>query len=176
MGVSWPRMTCSEFLEHLSEFRDRTLTDQRLVRRLGLHMRRCSRCRRRYEALEEGLGALRALGPVSPSGAFRSGLRRRLAAEISLGDPVRPTNAGLTAAFLLAAAVGLFVYQGLARPEADVAVTPEPAAPDRGAERIATPPPAVPETVDVTLPAFAHTSLQFHSHHAPLGSFVTFRP
>lgn len=93
---------------------------------------------------------------------------------MALGDPVRPTNAGLAAAFLLAAAVGMFVYEGVAHWEQDVALAAEPTDPPAEAARFATTPPAPPETVDVTLPAFAHTTLELHSAHAPLGVVTAF--
>lgn len=163
-------MDCSDYLLHLSDFRDGRLTDRRVMRRLQVHLRGCARCRRHLEALEHGLGELQALDIVAPSEDFRTGLHRRLAAEVSLGDPVRPTNTGLAAAFLLAAAVGLFVYEGMARAEHDVALAADLPA-DAGGPVF--PVPAQPvDTVDVTLPAFSHTTLEFHSAHAPLGGFA----
>lgn len=172
-------MHCSDYLDHLSDFRDGTLTDRKAQRRLQLHLRHCSRCRRHADALDEGLDALRELTAVRPSEAFRDGLRQRLAAEVSLGDPVRPTNAGLAAAFLLAAAIGLFVYEGVAQHQGAVAADPpvEPLARsqlshDTAPARAPTPAPAPVETVDLTLPAFGHAPLDFHSAHEPLGGFV----
>ena len=169
------RMTCSDYLDHLSDFRDGTLTDRRAQRRLHQHLRHCSRCRRHCEVLDEGLDALRELAAVNPSPTFRVGLRERLSAEVSLGDPLRPTNAGLAAAFLLAAAVGLFVYEGVAHRKGALAIDAEPPA-QRAAPLDLTvdsaPAPAPIETVDLTLPAFGHAPLEFHSAHAPLGGFA----
>lgn len=163
-------MDCADYLLHLSDFRDGRLTDRRTLRRLQVHLRGCPRCRRHLEALEHGLGALQSLEAVAPSDEFRTGLRQRLAQEVSLGDPVRPTNTGLAAAFLLAAAVGLFVYEGMARAEGEVALAAEPPAESAGPAFSA--PATPPDTLDVTLPAFSHTTLEFHSAHAPLGAFA----
>ena len=172
-GVSWPLMKCSDYLNYLSDFRDGTLTDRKAQRRLQLHLRHCPRCRRHCDALDEGLDALRELTSVNPSVDFRDGLRQRLAAEVSLGDPVRPTNAGLAAAFLLAAAIGLFVYEGVAQREGALAVAAEPPVEPVTPTGLPIDSAPVPiETVDLTLPAFGHAPLEFHSAHAPLGGFA----
>lgn len=162
-------MTCSDFLELLSPYRDGLLSDRRVMRRLEQHLRTCVRCQRHARALDQGLGALRGANPIGPSAAFQVGLRQRLAAEVSLGDPVRPTNAGFAAAFLLAAAVGLFVYEGIARPATDVAVAATPPGDSGAPAGLDARPATRADTFDVTLPPFAQTTLEFHSAHAPLG-------
>jgi hypothetical protein len=123
--------------------------------------------------MERGIRALRVSPEISPSQDFGAALRRRLRSEVSVGDPIAPTNAGIAAAFLLAAAVGLFVYEGLTHPP-----TAEPPIASRAIESTALAPPddsiQPPDFVDVTLPPFAHSSLEFHSSQQPLGSFAVF--
>lgn len=167
-------MNCSEFLQRYPECHDGGLRDGRLLRRLETHRRRCRRCAHWAESLERGIRLLRDAQEISPSAAFRSGLNKRLRSEVAIGDPITPTNAGLAAALLLAAAVGLFVFEGFTTPAAvepqAAARLAEPAFPDSVDTVPAT------DVVDVTIPAFARTTLQFHSSQAPLGTQAVFSP
>jgi hypothetical protein len=99
---------------------------------------------------------------VEPSEEFRARLDRRLRAEVTVGDPVVPTHAGLAAALLLAAALGLMVVEGLGPSAAPLAAA------DRSPQTFE------PALANVTLPAFTRSTLEFHGVHAPLGSYVLF--
>ena len=162
-------MNCHEFLDVYSDYADGLLDDRRLLRRVDAHRAHCPRCARHAETLERGLEILR-VGDVSPSPRFRGRLNRRLLAEISIGDPVVPTSAGLAAAFLFAAGISLFLFEGLKRPPEQELV----------AARLA---PALDDTLplpapdlDVTLPAFTDSKLEFTSSQVPLGTQVVFTP
>ena len=80
-----------------------------------------------------------------------------------IGDPLVPTHAGVAAAFLLATALGLLIYEGLTHRAS--------AAPPVAA---VTAPAFEPTFSNVTLPAFTHSTLDFHGAHAPLGSYALF--
>jgi hypothetical protein len=157
-------MTCAEFLESYAECRDDLQADPALHRAVEVHLGECLRCRRLAQTLTRGLVLLHHnLQDVEPSERFRDRLAGRLRAEVALGDPLMPTHAGLAAALLVATALGLLVVEGLVRgPGAEPAV------------RAAASPTFQPPISNVTLPAFAHSTLEFHGMHAPLGSFVLF--
>jgi hypothetical protein len=77
-----------------------------------------------------------------------------------------PTHAGLAAAFLMVAAVGLLFYEGVARRgPAGPAASP-------AAATFPEPVPTLPPLQDVTLPAFANTKLEYHGQQQPLGAFA----
>jgi hypothetical protein len=160
-------MDCGEFLRGLSDFRDGLVRDRTAAARFEAHQRDCLRCARLLVALDLGLDMLRDRDEPEPSGGFRPTLDRRLRAEVAIGDPVMPTHAGLAAAFLMAAAVGLLFYEGLARRG--------PAGPAASPSATATfpePVPTLPPLQDVTLPAFTNTKLEYHGQQQPLGAFA----
>lgn len=159
-------MTCADFLQHYSDFRDGLVRDSALRDGLERHRRECVRCGRLVVVLDRGLAALRATHDLAPSRRFRNELQQRLRAELAIGDPVMPTHAGLAAAFLVAAAVGLMLYEGLSRPEREVA---EVAASARRAEPLTI---AQPVFLDVTLPPFTRSSFTLTSSQFPLGTFA----
>jgi hypothetical protein len=162
-------MNCAEFLQMHAEARDGQVRDPAVLAELEDHLERCRRCGRLAEMITEGLLALQT-EDIAPTGRFRKTLDQRLRAEVALGDPIMPTHAGLAAALLMASAVGLLLYQAFSRTPAKVATAqPAPAvtapfAPDHGSQRSV--------LVDVTLPAFTHSQLEFHSSQTPLGSFA----
>jgi hypothetical protein len=101
---------------------------------------------------------------VEPSPGFRQRLSQRLGAEVAIGDPLVPTHAGLAAALLVATALGLIIYEGLTR-RADASQPPVATGPA---------PAFQPALSNVTLPAFAHSTLEFHGSQAPFGSYTLF--
>ncbi|MBI2535796.1 MAG: hypothetical protein HYW06_02235 [Gemmatimonadetes bacterium] len=107
-------MDCSDFLGRYSDFRDGLITDPRVVLELERHRRVCRRCARYHYAVSRGVDALRGLGEIEPSPAFRRELRARLAAVLGAGRQPALTPAGLAAAVLVAVAGALLVYEGLA--------------------------------------------------------------
>jgi hypothetical protein len=159
------RMTCAEFLESYAECRDDLQADASLRRAVDAHLGECFRCRRLAQTLTRGLALLHnTLEDVEPSARFRDRLAGRLRAEVTIGDPLAPTHAGLAAALLVATALGLLVVEGAVRGEARR---------ERPVTAV-TPPTFQPAISNVTLPAFTHSTLEFHGVHAPLGSYVLF--
>lgn len=157
-------MTCAEFLESFADCRDGLAEDAGVARAVEAHLGECLRCRRLTQTLTRGLAMLHdTLEDVEPSDRFRDRLAGRLRAEVAVGDPLVPTHAGLAAALLVVTALGLLVVEGVVRggrAEQPVAAAPSPA--------------FQPALSNVTLPAFAHSTLEFHGVHAPLGSYVLF--
>lgn len=173
-------MRCAEFLKLYSDFRDGLIEDHRTKRRLERHLRRCLRCARHHATLERGLGLLQTSGgDVVPSSHFRERLQRRLQDEIAVGDPLIPTNAGMAAAFVLAAGLGLILYEGVLRPPKEAAVEPPPAAEMTRPAALPLPIPPAPapeQFVDVTLPAFGDTAMHFRSEGELPGTWAVFTP
>ena len=157
-------MTCAEFLESYADFRDGLVGAAGVDRAVKAHLGECLRCRRLAQTLTRGLALLHTMEDVELSERFRDRLAGRLRAEVAIGDPLVPTHAGLAAALLVATALGLLVVEGVVR-DADGAETPVAASPA---------PAFHPALSNVTLPAFAHSTLEFHGVHAPLGSYVLF--
>jgi hypothetical protein len=161
-------MDCGEFLRGLSDFRDGLVRDRTAVARYEDHQRSCARCSRLLVALDMGLDTLRDREAPEPSAGFRLSLERRLRAEVAIGDPVMPTHAGLAAAFMMAAALGLLVYEGVSRQGSNRAASAATAAPATFPDLVRRPPPLQ----DVTLPAFTNTELQYHGQQRALGTFA----
>ena len=159
-------MTCSEVLESYADYREGALQDPQRAQFIEAHLGECLRCRRLSRALSHGLALLQNAPPeVEPSDRFRDRLDDRLRTELVLGNPLVPTHAGLAAALLVATALGLLLADGVARQ-----------GPERGSPMAAAPQPTFQPTLsNVTLPAFAHSTLEFHGVHAPLGSFALFQ-
>jgi hypothetical protein len=164
-------MDCGEFLRGLSDFRDGMVRDQSQAVRFENHRMGCPHCARLLTALDVGLETLRGQDEPVPSPGFRSALDGRLRAEVAIGDPVMPTHAGLAAAFLMVAALGLLLYQGMSRgaPEAAGTAPPAPAM----AGRFPAPEPRLPALQDVTLPPFVNSALEYSGRQAPLGAFAS---
>jgi Putative zinc-finger len=106
-------MTCAEFLERYTDFRDGLITAPREVRRFDRHLAQCAACRRYDGAVRRGVLALRAAETIEPSADFRRRLDARLARE-----RVRrvPAGAGIAAALFIAAALALVARESVRRP------------------------------------------------------------
>src|SRR5258708_13893404 len=74
-------MTCAEFLERYTDFRDGLVTAPRELRRFGRHLARCTGCRRYDAAVRRGVLALQAVETIEPSRDFRRRLDARLERE-----------------------------------------------------------------------------------------------
>src|SRR2546429_4925989 len=96
-------MTCAEFLERYTDFRDGLITAPRELRRFERHLLRCAGCRRYDTAVRRGVLALQAAGTIEPSRDFRRRLDARLERERRAARDV-PARAGVAAALVLAAA------------------------------------------------------------------------
>src|SRR5204863_8237372 len=110
-------MTCAEFLERYTEFRDGLITAPRELRRFGRHLTHCAGCRRYDGAVRRGVLALQAAGTIEPSRDFRRRLDARLERERRAAGEV-PASAGVAVALASAAGLALLALGGLRRPEA----------------------------------------------------------
>src|SRR5205807_2410424 len=109
-------MTCAEFLERYTDFRDGLITAPRELRRFERHLLRCAGCRRYDTAVRRGVLALQAAGTIEPSRDFRRRLDARLERERRAAREV-PASAGVAAALVLAAALAMLALEGVRRPE-----------------------------------------------------------
>lgn len=157
-------LTCSAFLDAFCEYQEGTLCDPVQRAAVEAHLRACLRCRRLSQTMIRGLALLQhAVPDVEPSPGFQARLEARLREQVSVGDPLVPTHAGLAAALLVVTALGLLLYEGSGRRGAP---TPPVAA---------AAPAFAPALSNLTLPAFAHSTLEFHGVHAPLASYALYR-
>src|SRR2546429_9992726 len=74
-------MTCAEFLERYTDFRDGLIAAPRELRRFTRHLALCPACRRYNAALRRGVLALQANQSIEPSPAFPRRLDTRLTHE-----------------------------------------------------------------------------------------------
>ena len=109
-------MTCAEFLERYTDFRDGLITAPRELRRFERHLVHCTGCRRYDTAVRRGVLALQAAGTIEPSRDFRRRLDARLERERRAAREV-PASAGVAAALVLAAALAMLALEGVRRPE-----------------------------------------------------------
>src|SRR5205809_7579148 len=99
-------MTCLQFRERYSDYRDGLITSERELRRFQRHFAHCPACRRYDDAVRRGVLALQAAPhAVTPSPDFRRRLESRLA-RARPGQPALPARAGLAAALLRVAPLG----------------------------------------------------------------------
>lgn len=108
-------MTCAEFLERYTDFRDGLMTTPRELRRFTRHVAQCAGCGHYDAAVRRGVSALRAAATIEPSPEFRRRLDARLARERGAHHPV-PARAGIAAALFVAAALALVALEGVRRP------------------------------------------------------------
>jgi anti-sigma factor RsiW len=112
-------MTCDEFLDRYTEFRDGLITSPRELPRFTRHLAQCPSCHGYDAALRQGVGTLRGVETIEPSAEFRSRLERRLARERELlRGPALPSRLGVAAALFLIVAVMLLARAGVRRSEA----------------------------------------------------------
>src|SRR2546428_13912251 len=119
-------MTCAEFLERYTDFRDGLITAPRELRRFERHLLRCAGCRRYDTAVRRGVLALQAAGTIEPSRDFRRRLDARLERERRAAREV-PASAGVAAALVLAAALAMLALGGGPRPRGAAAAGVPPA-------------------------------------------------
>src|SRR2546422_9851881 len=118
-------MTCPEFLDRYTDFRDGLLTAPRELRRCGRHLGQCASCRRYDTAVRRGVLALQAgAESIEPSPEFPPRLDARLAHERRAAREV-PARAGVAAALFIAAAPAL-VAPGGGRHAPGARVSPPP--------------------------------------------------
>jgi len=152
-------MRCSDLLELYSDYRDGLITDPRTLRSVQQHLRRCGRCMK-YDALvSRGVIALRATSDIRPSTLFSHRLEQRLAIDSSAvqsGEQVRPAHAGIMAGLMVATALAVILWMGVADEEpapagpVSASVEPTPAPPVRP---VVSEPPV--DLVDWSVPAYS---------------------
>ena len=120
-------MTCPEFLERYTEFRDGLINAPRELRRFQRHLVQCASCRGYDAALRRAVSALHQAPAIEPSADFRRRLDARLARERSRADAV-PVHAGVAAALLVIVAVSLLALEVGRRPRLAQAPALPPAA------------------------------------------------
>src|SRR3989454_8581959 len=118
-------MTCAEFLERYTDFRDGLITAPREVRRFERHLTRCAGCRRYDGAVRRGVLALQAAGTIELSRDFRRRLDARLERERRAAREV-PASAGVAGAAGIAAALAVVAPAGVKRPPGSPAPVPPP--------------------------------------------------
>ena len=147
-------MTCAEFLDRYTDFRDGLISAPRELRRFERHLTCCPACRRYDAAVRRGVRALQTVETIEPSPEFRRRLEARLAQERRALVQV-PASAGIAAALFVAAALALLALEGVHRPP--VARAP------------VLPPVPFPKPV-------AHAGVPFVSFQDPRASVVTGNP
>src|SRR5437870_12457848 len=147
-------MTCAEFLDRYTDFRDGLIAAPSEIRRFERHLACCPACRRYDTAVRRGVRALQALETSGPSPDFRRRLEARLAQERRALVEV-PASAGISAALFVSAALALLALGGVGRPEV--------------ARAHALPPVPFPKPV-------AHAGVPFLSFQYPRASVVTGDP
>src|SRR4029077_4869462 len=105
-------MTCAEFLERYTDFRDGLISAPRELRRFERHLVRCAGCRRYDTAVRRGVLALQAAETIEPSRDFRRRLEARLAPERRAARSL-PARRGVAAALFIAAALALVALEGV---------------------------------------------------------------
>jgi anti-sigma factor RsiW len=152
-------MTCTEFLEHYTDYRDGLITAPRETRRFKRHLTQCPSCRRYDEALRNGVQVLRGSEVIYPSADFRRRLDERLRKEGLIAGPptlvATPARAGLIAALFVGVALALVAFEGVQR--------------YRGPERPELPPVPFPKPV-------AQAGVPFVSFQDPRASVVLSNP
>src|SRR5439155_1235121 len=120
-------MTCAEFLDRYTDFRDGLITAPREVRRFQRHLAWCPACRRYDTTVRRSVLALRAVETIERSPDFGRRLDARLAEERRALVAV-PSSAGIEPARFVARGVALVARGGARRPEVARAPVP-PASP-----------------------------------------------
>jgi anti-sigma factor RsiW len=115
-------MTCAEFLDRYTEFRDGLLTSPGEARRFEHHLAQCPGCRNYEGTLRRGVQALQAGDVLHPSADFRTRLESRLRTEDLVSASTPPARAGVAAALFIAVAIALLAVEGVKR--VDVAHAP----------------------------------------------------
>jgi anti-sigma factor RsiW len=111
-------MTCAEFLDRYSEFRDGLITAPREARRFKHHLAQCPSCRTYEATLRRGVRALQAVDVLLPSADFRTRLESRLRREGLVAGSTPPVGAGVAAALFIAVAIALLALESVKRVDA----------------------------------------------------------
>jgi anti-sigma factor RsiW len=115
-------MTCAEFLDRYSDFRDGVITAPGEARRFEHHLAHCPSCRTYEATLRRGVRALQAVDVLLPSADFRTRLESRLRSEGLTAGPTPTVGPGVAAALFIAVAIALLALEGVKR--VDVAQAP----------------------------------------------------
>ena len=99
-------VTCNEFLERYSDYRDGIIQGQDRLRLEG-HLAVCRQCQGYDARIARGIIVLQNSGEIEPSNALKAQLRERIAAGRRPELPLMPTYAGVLAALVLIASVAV---------------------------------------------------------------------
>src|SRR5436190_22538861 len=87
-------MTCAEFLDRYTDFRDGLITAPRELRRFDRHLACCPSCRRYDATVRRGVQALQRLDTIEPSHEFRLRVQSRPAQDHHTQAPI-PQGLGI---------------------------------------------------------------------------------
>jgi anti-sigma factor RsiW len=114
-------MTCAEFLERYTDFRDGLITVPKEARRFERHMAQCASCRNYDATVQMGIQTLQTTDLVVPSPDFRKKLDARLRREARRTIPMFPARIGIVAALFIVVVLALIAVEGVRRREVAVA-------------------------------------------------------
>ena len=151
-------MTCSDFLESYSDFRDGLIDDPGLARRLADHLAVCPRCMQYDARVARAATLLRSFSDIEPSPRFRYELSQRLnRSHLTLEEPVRPAPAGIMVGLMVATAIALVVWttgEHQVTPASSVETAAVPATPSPPPAVVALPSPPFVSFTELSAPAF----------------------
>lgn len=128
-------MTCREFLERYTEWRDGLILDPRVRAQLHGHRRRCASCAKYDLAVRRGVLALRSASrDMAPPPALQTRLDSGLGTRGSLVAPSDATWNGLAAALLVLSALGVVAVE-LRERRAEMTAEPQAVVPAPVANR-----------------------------------------
>jgi hypothetical protein len=151
-------MSCVEFLEYYSDYRDGAIADSVLCRRLERHLRTCPICMRYDARLARGITVLRTFSDLEPSRGFSQTLAGRLrSTEVEEEDPVTPGRPSVMIGLMVAAALALLFWGG-DRQSVDAPVAAGPPATQPLPAVVANAGIPFVSFADLSVPSFAPTS------------------
>lgn len=104
-------VTCNEFLERYSDYRDGIIQGQDRLRLEG-HLAVCRQCQGYDARVARGVMVLQNSGEIEPSNALKAQLRERIAVGHRPELPLMPAYAGILAALVLIASVVALLWDG----------------------------------------------------------------
>jgi predicted anti-sigma-YlaC factor YlaD len=147
-------VTCNEFLERYSDYRDGIIQGQDRLRLEG-HLAVCRQCQGYDARIARGIIVLQNSGEIEPSNTLKAQLRERIAAGRRPELPLMPTYAGVLAALVLIASVAVVLWDA-PEPQIQTIVidSAPPTTPVLPVSTTARPAALAPPEETFTLPAF----------------------
>ncbi len=119
-------ITCGEFLERYSEYRDEIIQGQERLRLEG-HLAVCHQCQAYDARVARGVIVLQNSGEIEPSNLLKAQLRERIAAGRRPDFPLIPAYAGVLAALVLIVSVGVVLWDTPEPPVQTIVIDSTPA-------------------------------------------------